>query len=155
MPEDILTQLDALVTAIRSYPDPRRASGEWKQVYRLLGGTDLPAGRVSHVVGMRDLPSLLELIDQLRTPAAPAEPADVPDADTCRKAFRAFRKRLALDRLDDESRIGGHSQLSKGEGSSIHAIPAPSEYPEAVWRELVRQGRLRDIGHGFYELAKQ
>ena len=152
----IVTQLDELMTAIRGYDDPRRATGEWKQVYRLLQKTDLPSNRVTGVVGMRDVVRLAELIDQLRAPAAAAAPPDAPSAETCRRALRAFCKRLALTRLDDESQISSHSPLSKGADSRVAAaIVPPSEWPESVWQELVRQGRLRNIGHGFYELTKQ
>jgi len=151
----IVTQLDELMTAIRGYDDPRRAAGEWKQVYKLLQKTDLPSVRVTHVVGMRDVVRLTELIDQLRAPAAAAAPPDTPSAGTCRRAMRAFRKRLALTRLDDESQISSHSPLSKGAESRLAAIVPPSEWPESVWQELVRQGKLRYIGHGVYELTKQ
>ena len=152
-----VTKLDELMTAIRGYDDPRQAAGEWKQVYKLLQETDLPAARVTHVVGMRDVAGLTELIDQLRAPAAAVAPpqADAPDAETCRRALRAFRKRLALTRLDDESKISSHSPLSKGADSRIAAIIPPMEWPESVWQELAGQGRLRYIGDGFYELPKQ
>jgi len=153
-----VAKLDELMTAIRGYDDARRAAGEWKQVYKLLQKTDLPAARVTHVVGMRDVAGLTELIDQLRAPAAAVAPpqADAPDADTCRRALRAFRKRLALTRLDDESHISSHSSLSKGADSRVAAaIVPPVEWPESVWQELARQGRLRYIGGGLYELPKQ
>ena len=151
-----LTRLDELITAIRSYGDPRRASGEWKQAFRLLQQTDLPAARVTHVVGMRDVAGLAELIEQLRAPAPPAvPPAEVPDAETCKRAMRAFRKRLALIRLDDESKISSRSPLSKGADRAVtNAIVPPNEWPEAVWQELARQGKLVHIGQGFYELPK-
>ncbi|HUU69164.1 MAG TPA: hypothetical protein VM186_06545 [Planctomycetota bacterium] len=152
-----LTRLDELIAAIRSCGDPRRASAEWKQVYRLLQQTGLPAARVTHVVGMRDVAGLAGLIDQLREPAPAAPPpADVPDAETCKRAMRAFRKRLALIRLDDESKISSRSPLSKGADRAVtNAIIPPNEWPEAVWQELARQGKLVHIGHGFYELPKQ
>jgi hypothetical protein len=152
-----VTQLDELMAAIRGYDDPRRAAGEWRQVYKLLQKTNLPSVRVTHVVGMRDVAGLTELIDQLRAPAAAvARPqADTPDAETCRRAMRAFRKRLALTRLDDESQISSHGSLSKGADSRVVAIIPPREWPESVWQELARQGRLRYIGDGFYELPKQ
>lgn len=153
-----VAKLDELMTAIRGYDDARRAAGEWKQVYKLLQKTDLPAARVTHVVGMRDVAGLTELIHQLRAPAAAVAPpqADAPDAETCRRALRAFRKRLALTRLDDESHISSHSSLSKGADSGVTAaIIPPRKWPESVWQELARQGRLRYIGDGFYELPKQ
>ena len=142
------------MAAIGGSDDPRRAGGEWKQVYQLLQGAGLPAGRVGHVVGMRDLTGLAELIEQLRSPAGSGPPAEAeaPSAEICRRALRAFRKRLSLTVLDEESKLG-HGALSKGSDASVAAIRPPNEWPAAVWDELVRQGKLRDIGHGLYELA--
>ena len=148
----MLTRLDELMTAIRGYADPRRAGEEWKQVYKLLVKTDLPAGRITGVVGMRDAARLAEMINELRgVAAAPSE--NRPDAETCRQALRAFRKRQALTQLDDESQLG-HGPLSKGAAERPTPIIPPGEWPEAVWQELVRQGRLRYVGQGFYELPK-
>jgi len=159
MPDDPATmaRLDEVLAAIRRYDDPRRAAAEWKQVFRLLQQTGLPGARVSHVVGMRDAAGLAELIDQLRTPAAPAPPPpDAPDPETLKRAMRAFRKRLALTRLDDESRISSRSPLSKGSDRSVTSgIVPPSEWPESIWQELVRQGKLVQAGPGFYELPKE
>ena len=152
-----VTRLDELVAAIRGYEDSRRAAHEWKQAYDILLKTDLPPGSVRHVVGMRDVVRLAELIDQLRAPAAASAspPADAPSDETCKKALQAFRKRLSLTVLDEESKISSHSPLSKGAGASVAAIVPPREWPESVWQELVRQGKLRYIGHGFYEVTKQ
>ena len=152
-----VTKLDDLMTAIRGYDDPRRAAGEWKQVYKLLQKTDLPTDRVTHVVGMRDVARLTELIDQLRAPAAASAPphAEAPSRETCRRAMRAFRKRLALTRLDEESKISSHSALSKGADSRMTAIVPPTDWPESVWQELVRQGKLLYVGDGFYQQTKQ
>ncbi len=148
----VITKLDELTTAIQAYDDPRRASDEWKQVYKLLQKTDLPANRLTHVVGMRNVAQLTELIDQLRNPSsAPPPDPDAPDAHTCKLAMRAFRKRLALTRLDEESRISNRSPLTKGADSKMASIIPPNEWPDSVWQELVRQGKLRYIGHGFYE----
>ena len=69
-----------------------------------------------------------------------------------RKALQAFKKRLKLTRLDDESRLG-YRALSSGGKSGIQAIQPPSQFPKAVWDELVRQGKLRYAGHGLYEPA--
>ena len=153
---EIVTKLDELLTAIGGYDDPRRASGEWKQVYKLLQKTSLPPGRVTSMVGMRDVGRLAEAIAQLGAPESEAPPPgdDAPDAETCRKALKAFRKRVSVTRLDDESTLG-RSPLSKGGSSGPLAITPPIEWPDEVWRELVRQGKLRDVGHGFYEVVKQ
>jgi hypothetical protein len=66
-------------------------------------------------------------------------------------ALKAFKKRLKLSRLDDESRLG-HGAMTGGGRSGIVAIPAPTKYPQELWDELVRQGKLRYSGHGLYEL---
>ncbi|MBN1418810.1 MAG: hypothetical protein JXP34_08540 [Planctomycetes bacterium] len=154
-----MAKLDELAAAIRAHEDPRRAGAEWKQAYKLLQKTDLPAARVGHVVGMRDPVQLAELLEQLRAPEAEAEAdspdADVPDPETCKQAMRAFRKRLAITRLDHDSRLSGRDPLSKGGESKIAAIKPPMEWPASVWRELARQGKLRHVGQGCYELLEE
>ncbi len=82
-------------------------------------------------------------------PDAPAIPPEV-----LKQACRAFKKRLKLARLDDESRIGRRA-MSSGSRSGIQAVQPPMQYPRAVWDELVRQGRLRYAGHGLYEMANE
>lgn len=146
-----LEALEELLGEIRTYSDSRRAAGEWKQVYRLLGRTDLDPRRYNGIVGMRDVEGLEKLIDELREPASAAA-EDAPDAATCRKALQAFKKRARLTRLDDESQLG-RGPLSKGADTSLGAVTPPADFPDAVWQELVRQGRLRYLGHGLYELA--
>jgi len=152
----IVTKLNELLTAIGGYDDPRRAAAEWKQVYKLLQKTSVPPGSVTSMVGMRDVGRLAEAIAQLAAPEsdAPQPDEDAPDAETCRKALKAFRKRVSVTRLDDESKLG-RGPLSKGASSEPLAITPPIEWPDAVWRELVRQGKLRDVGHGLYELPRQ
>ena len=152
----VMTRLDELMVAIRGYEDPRRASGEWREVFRLLHKADLPWSRFAGVVGMRDVEGLAALMEQLRAPREdPAlSDAPAPEAEVCKRALRAFRKRLKLTRLDEESSLG-HGPLSKGGGSSAEAMTPPTEWPDAVWRELVRQGKLRYLGRGFYELVQQ
>ena len=131
----IVTRLDALAAAIRAYDNPRQAADEWKGVYRLLQKTELPPGRVTCVVGMRDVAGLAELIVQLRDPAVAPPDADAPSADVCTRALRAFRKRLELSRLDDQSKISRHSPLSKGaDARASTAIVPPDEWPESVWQ---------------------
>jgi hypothetical protein len=76
------------------------------------------------------------------------------DKQELKLALKAFRKRLKLTRLDAESNIGG-GPLSGGRDSGIIAITPPDQYPQAVWEELVRQGKLRRGGHGTYELVEQ
>ena len=148
-----LAKLDELLTAIRGYDDPRRAANEWKQAFKLLQKTALPADRVAGVVGMRDVAGLAGLLDELRRPPVASASADVPDSDTCRKALQAFRKRLSLMVLDEESKLG-RNPLTKGAESGVAGIVPPSGWPEPVWQELVRQGALRYIGRGMYAPTK-
>ena len=72
--------------------------------------------------------------------------------ETLRRALKAFKKRLKLTALDYDSNLG-KGPFSKG-AQGICAIMPPNQYPQAVWQELVRQGRLRSSGHGMYELSK-
>jgi hypothetical protein len=66
-------------------------------------------------------------------------------------ALKAFKKRLKLTCLDDQSRIGV-GPMSSGRASGIVAITPPDQYPDAIWEELAEQGKLRRAGNGMYEL---
>jgi hypothetical protein len=79
-------------------------------------------------------------------------PAGTPPKEELKAAFKAFRKRLKLTRLDAESTISG-GPLSSGRGSGIVAITPPGQFSQAVWDELVRQGKLKRAGGGTYELV--
>ncbi len=76
------------------------------------------------------------------------------DAAQLKSAMKAFRKRLKLARLDDESRLG-HGALSSHGKSSIVSITPPAQFPSEIWEELVRQGKLRKAGYGMFELADE
>jgi hypothetical protein len=77
-----------------------------------------------------------------------------PTPEELKAAFMAFKKRLKLTRLDEESRLGG-GPLSSGRGSGIVAISPPNQFPQAVWDELVRQGKLKKMSGGTYALAEE
>jgi hypothetical protein len=77
----------------------------------------------------------------------------VHDREVMKKAVKAFRKRLKLGRLDEESRIGG--AFSKGERSGITGVVPPDSFGPDVWAELVRVGRMLDVGHGVLELPPE
>ena len=74
--------------------------------------------------------------------------------ETLKQALKAFKKRLKATRLDDESRVG-HGPMSGGSKSGIVAIIPPNQYPVEIWEELVKQGKLKYAGRGFYELSDQ
>ena len=82
----------------------------------------------------------------------PPTPSGTPTYQELKAALKAFKKRLKLTRLDAESNIGG-GPLSSGRKSDIVAITPPGQFPQAVWDELVRQGKLKRAGGGTYELV--
>jgi hypothetical protein len=77
---------------------------------------------------------------------------DAPTPQELKQAFKAFKKRLKLTRLDEESKLGG-GPLSHNR-ARIVAIMPPNQFPPAVWDELVKQGKLKKVGGGMYELVE-
>lgn len=73
--------------------------------------------------------------------------------DELKLAMKAFRKRLRLTRLDDESKLG-HGPMSSGGRSGIVAIRPPVQFPAEIWDELVKLGKLEYVGQGLYELLE-
>ena len=71
--------------------------------------------------------------------------------DELRKALKAFRKRVKLLQLEDDSKLG-HSPLT-GARSKVVAIQPPTGFGKEIWMELVQKGLLRSDGGGFYELT--
>lgn len=80
-------------------------------------------------------------------------PVEPPSPEVLKRAFKAFKKRLKLTRLDQESTLGG-GPMSGGRPSGIVAITPPNQYPREVWDALVEQGRLKKASHGQYELVQ-
>jgi hypothetical protein len=70
--------------------------------------------------------------------------------EVLKSALKAFKKRLKLTALDDDSTLG-RGAFSKGH-TGIFAIRPPNQFPPEVWQELRRQGKLIDSGHGLYQL---
>ena len=77
-----------------------------------------------------------------------------PSKEELKQALKAFKKRLKVTRLDEESKFT-RSPLSKGGGSGIVAITPPNQFSQAVWDELVKQGKLKKAGGGTYELVEE
>jgi hypothetical protein len=80
-----------------------------------------------------------------------ATPSPIPTPQELKAALKAFKKRLKLTCLDDQSRIGV-GPMSSGRSSGIVAITPPDQYPPEIWEELVRQNKLKSAGSGMYEL---
>jgi hypothetical protein len=79
------------------------------------------------------------------------EPQPVTE-DQLRQAFHAFKKRLKLTILNEESKLGGGRPTTSGKKSDVQGIIAPREFPPAVWQELARQKKIKDMGGGFYSM---
>ena len=79
-----------------------------------------------------------------------------PDVDlspeVLKRALKAFKKRLKLTALDEDSRLGRGAFSAGAQG--ICAVQPPNQYPPEVWAELCRQGKLCHSGHGLYELPR-
>lgn len=75
------------------------------------------------------------------------------DPANLKRAMKAFRKRLKLTRLNEESKLG-RNPLTSGKKSEVVAIMPPHQYTDEVWKALTIQGKLKDTGGGFYELVE-
>ena len=75
-----------------------------------------------------------------------------PSKEELRLAMKAFRKRLKLTRLDDESGMG-YGPMSTGQQSGIVAITPPDQFSKAVWQELAKQGKIKHDEGGLYSLV--
>ncbi len=88
-------------------------------------------------------------LEQPTTP--PASPVGVTE-DDLKRALHAFKKRLKLTKLDQESKLGGGRPTTTGKASDVMGIVPPTQFPRSVWNELAKQGRLKDMGGGFFRL---
>jgi hypothetical protein len=70
-----------------------------------------------------------------------------------KKAMKAFKKRLKLTKLDDESRLG-HGPMSGGNKTQVVSIQAPSGFGKEIWEELADLGFLKRDGIGFFQMVE-
>jgi hypothetical protein len=82
----------------------------------------------------------------------PSDPAP-PTQKELNAAFKAFKKRLKLTQLDEDSKMTRRPTTSGG-SSAIVAIEPPNEFGKAVWDELVKQGKLKKAGRTMYEIVE-
>ena len=73
--------------------------------------------------------------------------------DDLKKAMKAFKKRLKLTKLDDDSRIG-HGPMSGGNKDQVVSIQPPSGFGKEIWEELADLGFLKRDGIGFYQVVE-
>ena len=85
------------------------------------------------------------------TPSPTPAPTPIPE-DQLKAAFTAFKKRLKLTLLNDESKLGGHRPTSSGKKSDVMGIIPPNQFPREVWDALAKQGKIKNMGGGFYSM---
>src|SRR2546423_1512382 len=66
--------------------------------------------------------------------------------DEMKRALKAFKKRLKLLQLEEDSKLG-HSPLT-GSKSQISAIRPPSGFGREIWEELAGKGLPKEVGSG-------
>lgn len=152
---NLVQKLRSLADDITANKNPLQTQRDWDTVGRLLGRTPADPARAAEVVRGQDAAGLDALVRSLEAPEEAPQPvqgdADAVPKETRDAAMKAFKKRLRLGRLSDESRLGGR-YTSGGKTSGIDAIQPPEEFGVEVWKALVAEGRLKDTGQGFYAL---
>lgn len=68
-----------------------------------------------------------------------------------KKAYKAFKKRMKLMRLDEESGLTRGNNKKSG----ITGITPPAGFPPGIWEELAVAGKLKREGHGIYSLTNE
>jgi hypothetical protein len=86
-------------------------------------------------------------------PNTSADTAPALDDATLKAAYNAFKKRFKLSKLDRESRLGGHRPTSSGLNEAGFGIQPPSQFPLAAYQALAKQGRIKDLGAGFFAMV--
>ncbi len=154
-------KLRQLVGEIRKLNQPAKLQEAWDLVGRLLSRMPVKSSEAERVCAARDIEGLDALVVQLErpTPAQASGGANSAAVDPelerqMESALRAFRKRLKLTRLSDESRLGSR-QLTGGKHSQIDAIVPPNEFPPKVWIALAESGKLLHAGQGLYALPPE
>jgi hypothetical protein len=69
-----------------------------------------------------------------------------------RHAFQAFKKRLKLSKLDQESHLGAGRPMTAGKKSDIQQMMPPNQFPREIWKELAARKQIKDHGGGFYSI---
>ena len=133
---------------------PGPAQAAWDLTGRLLSRMPVDAAEAGRICDTKDLAGLDAMVSRLENPVAkpaPAPSAAIP-AEDLERALKAFKKRLKLMRLSEESKLGGR-QLTGGRKSEIDAIIPPDDFPFEVWQALAAEGKLKSAGQGFFALA--
>lgn len=146
----LCNHLRALVAKIDEGLDGDALGAAWTEAERLVTRAEADEDAdIALPVWERDVDTLRGLVRgwEKGTGHLPAW-----DRAVLKRALKAYRKRLKLARLDDES-SGSRNPLSKGEHSAILGVKPPEQYDPEIWDMLIAQGKLRDAGHGLLELT--
>ena len=71
--------------------------------------------------------------------------------DELKKAHRAFKKKLKLQQLEDDSKLG--RAKTTGQRTQVLAIVPPSGFGRDIWPVLTARGFLKHDGGGCYALT--
>ena len=146
---NLVQKVRQTVTELRASPPPppAKAAEGWALAQRLLGRLPADQDAVANACASKDLDALDAIVARIESPAPPPTPGvALPEADL-ERALRAFKKRLKVMRLADESKLQGR-RLSSGRESEIDAIvppptsppsgsPSPSGGPQAHRRRVL------------------
>jgi hypothetical protein len=167
-------KLRQMAGELRSPKGPMQLISSWELVKGLLSRMPADPAEVKRVCDAKDIEGYEAVVTKLEAldaqqrggkPApgkpngtagnnapAPAPPVTPEMSHKMEAAMKAFRKRLKLTRLGEESKLGGR-QLTSGRKSQVDAILPPHEFADDVWKALVASGKLLNAGQGFYQLA--
>jgi hypothetical protein len=172
-------KLSAIVSDLAITKSEKEVGRLWAKAKEFLGKTTANPARVQKLLAEKNLEALAQIVNELanakgdvsKGPGASAgagtgtgnadgagsggEPgaavAGAIPPETLKAALTAFKKRLKLTILNDESRLAPRP-MTGGKRSEISAIIPPDQFPREVWDELVKQNKLRYTGQGFFEL---
>ena len=148
---NLIQKLRQTVEELREPKSPKQADEGWALAGRLLTRVPVDQTEAARVASERDIDGFDALVAGLENPQPKkAATGDVSEQEM-EAALRAFKKRLKLARLNDESRLGSR-YTTGGKKSQIDAILPPREHAPEVWAALAQAGRLKDTGRGFYAL---
>lgn len=124
---------------------------DWALLGRLLSRLTSDGPRLERLVSSRDHAGVGALLEEIEGRHAAAQAAPTPSfsPDELARALKAFLKQLKVSRLADESKLGGR-YTSGGRTSNIDAMKPPGDFPDGIWQALVREGKLKDRGGGFF-----
>ncbi len=148
---NILEKARSVAEDIKKGKDPVKLIADWELASRILGRLSNDAGAIKQICTQRDVPGLEALLDKIEGKVTAAASVQLPEYshEELERALKAFKKRMQVNRLADESKLGGR-YTSGGRKSSIDAIQPPDGFPREIWLVLVRDGKLKDMGGGFF-----